>query len=433
MNLRTRYGFGYYVLLIGLVIGNSTQAAPIFKKTKDRCIAELSIDKISSTDSLWRKNPRDVLMALRANAPHFWAWAKQNAHLFFNKETLDVLGVVLGDIHDRNLGFAVLDNKVSDLQSIDLDDGGVGPFILDLANYIHRIKIAEPKIKVSEIVDAYIKGISQDKIKQPEILNEVQEIDSKELRKARKEKISKFIKIDKQTKVASFDYKNKEELVPVAEINKYSEDIQRNYLEDKKLLEASIRSDGYEVHDVAIRVKEDGGSQGIPRFVYLVKKAGRFEVIFFKQFGEPATSNYMTQLSHIERFKQLVKAYWPSFANKQLDTLYFDGNSMVVAGEYHAISNGKRTYLRAPKIPDFLEYDDTPDTAEEEEFFKEMTLFKVNFLGIMHGQQSSFKPLMEQFTDPEKQKKLVDQIKTFLSMYQEEVDRLQNTDDKEKK
>ncbi|HEX4922593.1 MAG TPA: DUF2252 family protein, partial [Bdellovibrionales bacterium] len=71
---------------------------------------------------------------LRSNARHYWGWSRNNAVTYL-EAFLRHTGLVVGDMHMNNLAFVKLKGRLK-FKVNDLDDGGNGPFVLDLAHHI---------------------------------------------------------------------------------------------------------------------------------------------------------------------------------------------------------------------------------------------------------------------------------------------------------
>ena len=95
------------------------------------------------------------MMALRSNAPHFWAWAADNAQKYLPREALEFSGFVFGDAHHENFAHYFFGpNRV--YVPNDFDDSGVAPFFLDLLKFVgvsHSVFRDEKKISTELMID----------------------------------------------------------------------------------------------------------------------------------------------------------------------------------------------------------------------------------------------------------------------------------------
>lgn len=419
------------------------EAQPIFKKAQKSCLAALTrqgAHNAKTFENVWRPNPRNTLMALRSNVPHYWTWSKEYAQELFSADVVQLLeahGVVMGDVHNKNFGFVWRDGFVSKVRVVDLDDGGMGPFLLDIANYIHRIRLAAPEVKISQVWKAYVNGALDIHQELPKEVKDLISADTNEIEDELVDKTLKFV-----TAKNKFNYKKKKDLTPLTDVKHvFGVEAGSEYLQvfeqDSSALEGTLVRDGYEILDIALRVKASGGSQGLPRFVYLVKKDEDLEVISFKQQGEPSTQLYTEQKPHYARFLDLVKFYWPSVKVTNLEE--YDGVQVATAGQFKMIQNGDRAYLRFVKAASFLEYKDEPKTKAEYALFSRMTFYKANFLGLSHGKQESFAPIREFLKKEGGREQLLVEIKSFIATYNDVVEGLRKeevvpkTDSKKKK
>ncbi|MCB0385310.1 MAG: hypothetical protein KDD43_07940, partial [Bdellovibrionales bacterium] len=131
-----------------------------------------------------------------------------------------------------------------------------------------------------------------------------------------------------------------------------------------------------------------GGSQGIPRYWYLVSK-GKLELAYeFKQISDVALKGWGEQLDHAVRIWEALKVFW----GVEAATDFF---AVVRAAE-------GRTYWQRPRFRSNLEINMEPSNKKEREEFRQVSIYIANHLGRRHGLQPQAERLRDQIEkDPE--------------------------------
>lgn len=304
----------------------------------------------------------------RSNAPQSWAWFKEYSVKYLSQNILKFEGMIEGDPHNGNYGPTVVNGKVK-WRSLDYDDAGRGPYILDFAKFMIATKAVDSvkKVKASELWEQYQRGIEGKEYKNlPKRIKELLEMSETEFRDLEVKKASKFSYGDKL-------------------IN----DGQRSTkINDKKLynlvLEVFRRnlSEGLEVLDVGGREKEGGGSGsvngvgGAIRFVALVKgKDGRNTLYELKEGAESGIKKYHPQdvsLQEILNFHVI--------GQEKPDANYQEVSLNI---------NGDKRFVLRPKPLYFYDYANKAKTKSQFEEFEALSLYNAWYKGRMVSQQKN--------------------------------------------
>ncbi|MCB0364788.1 MAG: DUF2252 family protein [Bdellovibrionaceae bacterium] len=322
----------------------------------------------------WRATDQGLIMGLRANAYHYWKWVGHRARQLFSKELL-AEGWIVGDPHGLNFADVWIHGKKR-FVLVDVDDVGRGPFLLDFGRLLLISRAGDKGFPQKEMYDAYragLKGVTYDK---PKILKEALSAKDKEFKRAAKESVGKVSEKDR------FDFEGTD-LIPISEAP--VELVQQLAL-DAPYFQARLKD--YTVLDQALRVKTEGGSQGIPRYWYLVSK-GKLELAYeFKQISDVALKGWSEQLDHAVRIWEALKVFWGVDAA----TDFF---SVVRAAE-------GRTYWQRPRFRSNLEINMEPSNKKEREEFRQVSIYIANHLGRRHGLQPQAERLRDQIEkDPD--------------------------------
>jgi hypothetical protein len=329
-----------------LIVGSSTAtAAPACRVTLESA-------------AQWRPVPDDLFMAFRSNAAHFWSWLKQQ-----KAEILQATGLVIGDAHILNFRDVILENGQRELTATDVDDAGLGSLVGDFLRFYIGNQISPYQVHGSKLIAAYIDGLNSKKIDKPSFIKDLED------KNTSKDDIQKWIKkyIDKD----KFSAK-----AAVTAINQTTAEVQALYKKweptfIEKLGSVEILDQGYKAH-------EDGGSQGLARFWFLVKEKNEFRVIEFKQETLPATSEFGPQ---------------PPIRSDMLtdfSAIYRPHKSVM--GIFEFVSKGQETFLARDRLPAELDFDPTKLDNKKIEQAQEMTYYIANRMGEAHlGQEAGEK------------------------------------------
>lgn len=309
----------------------------------------------------WRGTYDDAFMAFRSNAPHFWAWLKSQ-----QSPVLQARGIVSGDPHILNFGDVLLKDGQRKYALVDVDDAGVrAPLAGDLLRYVVSNQVSPFKIKTADLIEAYRDGLAGQHHEKPELLKELENRTSKDNRKAQEKYLRKLTDGDKFSEKAN-----------VTPLPQTSPEVQRFFQGVERDLR--LKADGYEILDVGYRSKSTGGSQGLARFWFLLRKDSEMHIWEFKEQGVPATGEYLPQGPHQERVQQVIDTYRPS------DTY----------GPYEVVSSGDHSFLLRERTATSLDFDPAKMKSENDiRDGKELSLYLAYKLGRWHSQQPAAKDL----------------------------------------
>ena len=370
-----RFTLKHSVLAV-LFMGNAAYAAPacaqMFGSKKTSPVEKVEADAPhvevkTSIDS-------DKLTKLaRSNAPQSWAWFKVNADNYLPKSLFKFQGMIDGDPHNGNYGPVVVNGKVK-WKSLDYDDAGTGPFILDYAKLLIAIKAVDSvkKVKASTLMNLYLRGLRGEAFDAPPIISEFLNMSAAEFRNLEVKKAGKFSVGDRLLNDGEKSTK----------------------ITDKKLhnliMETFRRSlpEGSEILDVGGREKVGGGSGsvdgegGVLRFIGLVKgKDGRNSLYELKQDSDSGVGNYQTQtvtLQEVLNFNVLGK--------NSNDTNF---------QEVHINIDGDKTFVLRPKPLYFYDYANKAKTNSQFAEFEALSMYNAWYKGYMHGQQKGAKEYLK--------------------------------------
>ncbi|WP_413294979.1 DUF2252 family protein [Bdellovibrio sp. HCB185ZH] len=301
--------------------------------------------------------------AFRANAPHYWNWLKLQ-----KSPMLSVQGVVVGDPHIQNFGDVQLSSGGREFTLIDIDDGGSNaPFAGDLIRYAAGNQVSPFTIPLSQIFDAYVSGLQGQALPEPEVLQATLAHTDADYFKRQNKYLNKL------TEQNHFSAKAK--LTP---LNKAPASVQNLFQQSEAIFAAAVT--GYQILDIGYKTKLSGGSQGLPRFWYLIQKNQERYIIEFKLEAQAATSYYSDQGAPDQRFPYVAQVYRPS---------------RMVYGPFKIVTTSGGQFLMRARFDDYLDFD--PEDADEGHNIQDgqkMSLYIANCLGRWHGQQSSAAPLL---------------------------------------
>lgn len=336
----------------------------------------------SKIDQIWRPTPRDTYMAIRANAPHYWAWSK--GILPTLPKTLTAQGVVAGDGHLLNFGDIKLKDKIR-FALIDLDDAGRGYLFFDFLRLSIANKAGRLEATQTDLFDAYVKGLRGEKIEKPDHIDDALDISEEKFEKKQR----KYW--EKHTENARF-IKEDFGLLP---LSRAKAETQAQFRELLKWFESEF--DKYEILDTGYRIKEDGGSQGMSRLWILTQKDGDYFAFEFKEMSTPAVEQISKQLGHEARTDEVRETYWKGDQSRK----------------FQVVKTKSAAFWMRPRYHDSLSQDSMQLNSAED------IVYIANYLGRMHGKQ---KDLEKYALALEQNRSLISKLTTI---YISEVRRLQ--------
>lgn len=342
------------IVLIGI---SPTQAAPsacpsVFE-SPDSPLHEL-------LTGLWRKTgSNDLFSGFRANAPHFWNWLYSVSSL----PAFSIRGTATGDPHILNFGDVPLKEGGRDLALIDLDDSGVEtPLIGDFLRYLIGNQISAFKVDAKDLFDAYKLGASGINMKNPPYLENILSKSDSDFIKRQEAYLHKLSSME--------SFKPHADLLPISEAPL---EIQTIYKQAQGTFEKLMKD--YTILDRGYKVKKGGGSQRVPRFWFLVKKADDRHIWEFKLAEPPSTSFITPQPKADIRFQAVAEIYRPK---------------TEVQGPFQYVNAGNYFFLLRERFDNYMDLDPQKnrDPLNLEEG-RQMSLYLANKLGQWHGDQKS--------------------------------------------
>lgn len=278
----------------------------------------------------WRKTEGNLFSAVRANAPHNWAYFKTlRPHLVSLREAFKVEGIGIGDFHILNVGDIELSNGSRKIGLIDIDDGGHTSLFADFVRSAISNQVSPYKVPLHDLWKNYLDGLKDEKIQKPKIIETILAKSHSEYLANQKKYLDKIIDGKGFSTAAG--------VRPLSEMDPVTRDV---YVES---IGAMINSLGnVKILAQAFKIKDTGGSQGIPRFWFLVEHKGARTVIELKTLAEPAMNLYEQQGSQQDRINSLIEFYRP-----QRSTFGF----------YRFVDGGKYQFIARERTRGFLALD----------------------------------------------------------------------------
>jgi hypothetical protein len=300
---------------------------------------------------------RNLSQLIRSNTPHYWSYMKSQADLRSLKSYLSFEGMLAGDPHMGNFGVLPLKAIAGDRQmtfvSVDFDDAGRGPFVLDFCRYIIAVRTTNEDLKKRALQESYLEGLAGKNMKPPKKVRELLEMGV-----AAYDDLARQYTEKKSTKQGF--------ILREGEIQAYDAKIARSTIEGLFT--------GEKVVDLAIRPRERGGSLDQLRIWVLVEaNEGRRRIMELKQYAKPATAKYRGQPPVQEWMKEVRQVFWPG-----LDGSAYNLESIAGAGWF---------WIREKSVSLI----DVPYSSEKHskvDYLDDLAIYDANQLGIAHGRQT---------------------------------------------
>jgi hypothetical protein len=369
----------------------------VFPKSYAEVRCELVLS--DEANSRWEWKPAEgLLRGLRSNVHHFWEWSAANKDLLDSK-LLSFKGWVLGDAHLFNFAEVRLKDGSYKWSFNDLDDSGIGPFILDLMRFAITVKASNYKtVSFEDLYEAYVDGVTGNAYSKPDIIKELREISEKDAENEWTDFIKKIIDFD--TEKINYGIKS---IISFFEGPKPLQNFVTEHLDQFK----SFLAKGSVIKDLAFRIKVSGGSQGIPR-VYIAAKVedNEFIIYEFKPLVRPALDYYQKQSNNESRINNMMKWLWKD----------------SIPTDYRYVKVEDREFFMRIRLPKLFELHDEEEflalSAKEQ---KEYLLYIANWMGKKHSEQiANFVEYGEELNKPA----TVGQLEKFLVQYLAEAERL---------
>ncbi|WP_374076881.1 DUF2252 family protein [Bdellovibrio bacteriovorus] len=361
--LRRSYGLRLSSLLTVLAL-----LAPGTSIAKNAMCSSLFTDsrysQVLVIDGLWRKVPGDLFMGFRSNAPHYWNWLRSN-----KSPLLEVTGIVSGDPHIMNFGDVPLKKGGRDFALIDVDDAGVlAPLAGDFLRFFVSNQVSDFKVDSRQLFDAYLDGLNGKAMTKPSYLVAIEGKSDAQFREKQEKYLNKVSQDGKFTEKA--------DLSPIESAPK---EVRELFQRSTQVIENAMHD--FTILDRGYKVKESGGSAGLPRFWFLLEKNGEKHVWEFKLESSPAIALYATQPQPLDRFNQVVSIYRPQ---------------EVVEGPYKFIQNGQDVFLVRERLSTYFDLEPGKTTDKKDlQDAHEMSLYIANQMGRWHGTQPNADKLLQ--------------------------------------
>ncbi len=253
---------------------------------------------------------------------------------------LQYQGWIAGDPHPDNFALQFDGHNWWPVLT-DFDDGGEGPFVLDLIRYLTVSEGQSPAMQ-RVLIDKYKLGLcGQEPILPYEIASRIPQV------------LPTSDDVDSEGK--SFIEKKKFFFPMSQRLQKELE----KFLPPGKRLQAIVAQ------------RKRGGSAGLNRFWILIEEAsGRLRHFEFKQMGPPATDLFLEQKPSPSRIQALQEIYWPQ----------------VLRGSQKVVTILDRDYLLRERLVNPLKIKKS-DRRPHTQFVLDQ--FWMQYLGFKHGQQSA--------------------------------------------
>lgn len=358
-------------------------APAVFAKSEvmecNRAFATSAPVKISlEVNSQWRKTDGNLFSAMRANASHNWAYFKKiKPRLGYLKEVFEIEGFGIGDFHILNIGDIELANGTRKIGLIDVDDGGRTSLFADFARAAISNQVSPYKVPLRDLWNSYIEGLGDKRVSPPKVIEEVLSKKHEDYLDMQKKYLAKLIDGKKFSAAA--------EIRPLSEADPLTKDIYQQSLEAIMISLGDVK-----VHDQGFKIKTSGGSQGVPRFWFLVEKHGKLSIVEFKTLAEPAMSQYEKQESQEARINSLISFYRPQKSTFEL---------------YGFVDGGKYQFVARNRSRGFLALN--PEGAvsgKEAREGQDIYRYLAQRAGKWHCDQGSGKKLLELLTDKEEER-----------------------------
>lgn len=337
-----------------------------------------SLSSIDEVEQVEESN--NLSQLLRSNAGHYWDYVRQKAPASELAPYLKFEGIVAGDPHMGNFSVIPVTAQGKPLMkylNIDFDDAGRAPFVLDFARLVIVSKASAPRLKTKHLVEAYIKGLQGNSWPVPLFISEALRVGIKAHRNAVDAYVSRNVLNNRFLYREGKIEKSRGE-VPVSELE-------------------PLFPKG-QILDLAIRVRQRGGSKDALRLWVLVDEGGRLRIHELKAHSPPGVAHYEKQAPLSQWLKQVQSSFWPG-----IDT---DTYELV------EVSKGQLFWKREKKV----EIVKPPQENTSE--FEEASFYLAWHLGRLHGSQASASEYIAQVrSNPEKLKNSIKPlVKTYLSL-----------------
>lgn len=340
---------------------------------------------------------KNLSQLLRSNAPHYWNWAKAKIKNFSEEEKkiADFSGIVMGDAHLGN--FHLVPNEQFTrlvAKNIDLDDAGIGSYIIDFAHLVTSVKVIDVEGDhfdglISKMTKAYIMGLKGD-VKPTGYINHIQKnYEKKNLREYEEKRLGS---LNKKINGSSLLKEGEIQQLKLSSLGNITEDEFKDFI--AKEIGVNV-----EILDVASVGKSRGGSAEMNRFMVLAKIDGKSRIYDIKELSSPAVVSLESSDQVIENFKK-SRAFF-NYSENELPVFKL---------------NDKPYFLREKKVTLFnmrYEIKDNNDARID----RHLAIWGANLLGKWHAQNENANDYKK--TISKNKKEFIKLIKNIYGEYKE--------------
>lgn len=117
---------------------------------------------------------KDAYEFMGSFAEYYYRLLKANrAHLQTVLQFDSISAWCAGDAHPKNFGAVILATGESEFALNDMDDAGPCPVVMDVLRFFVTAKLAEPKSKIKDMLEAYVDGLSGKSFSPPKSIREL--------------------------------------------------------------------------------------------------------------------------------------------------------------------------------------------------------------------------------------------------------------------
>lgn len=244
----------------------------------------------------------DLITFMRSNPAWSWAWFASHCQNYGNEigQLASFTGVVAGDVKPDNVDLASRSSKRKNtIGLVDLDDGGRGSFLGDVFHTLSYNGIWHTAIGGTEALEHYRAGLAKAKSTR---LKDLEPIGADRRMVAYRRRL---LALEQSEALFLRELK----LTDFHDLNGENRDV---FDRSKSFMMRYVQDLGSVVYG-GVRIKETGGSMGVPRFAYLIRTSGNeLRLLEFKFQPDPAVAaSGALQAVHADRIADLLSHYRP--------------------------------------------------------------------------------------------------------------------------
>lgn len=358
--------------------------------------AEMCLRHYNRSQIQFIKYPDDSFMAFRSNAPHYWSFVKRLTNEPKFSSLFQLKGVGIGDFHFLNIADIELKNHQRKIGLIDMDDAGKTiPLLFDMARQLVALSLTPAKDDLPNYIKAFFHGIKNTPTSS-DFIKSIQRKSPEDFDKKFQKMMDKYITNNRFNKDSDIEPLS---TAPKTVVKLFER------MESSFTKALSNYDPNFKILDKGFRIKSDGGSQGIPRFVYLIQKGnGNTEIIELKQYIMSAASNYGPQGINRERFESVRKIY---------------RTTEDILGLFDLVEKDDLAFIARTKLPNFIDFKITDDMSKDDkESLQDFVEYSVNQYGLAQRNQLTSAQI-KWLTD---NKEVIEQqLLDFIKLYKKEL------------